>query len=333
MTNTPDNTPTDPELPSAPQPAAGPRGETPAARPAFTAPSRRLTAALAAAMLAVGVILGAAIGPAPTASLAGPATLPGLIATLAARAATRARTAAAAPQPASPAATASVRHRRRRRRHHAAEAAAASEQPAQTPQASTPSSSPTRGTAKTATLPPVSKVWLIQLSGSTFAEALAHSAAAPYISTQAIPAGTLLGEWTGLDGAAFASDAALIAGPSPQVLDTIVQPPCPEGAAAAACATGTPGALSAADEFLKATVPTITALGAFRENGLIVVTFASVATATATGLPAGASTASLTAAPPAGVLLISPFAKAGARPSTNFTAAIPTKSIDALLHA
>ena len=37
-------------------------------------------------------------------------------------------------------------------------------------------------------------------------------------------------------------------------------------------------------------MPTITATGAYREHGLIVVTFASVASATATGLPAGATT-------------------------------------------
>ena len=49
---------------------------------------------------------------------------------------------------------------------------------------------------------------------------------------------------------------ALLAGePTPQTLDSIVQPPCPEGAAGAACAPETAGALTAADEFLKATVP------------------------------------------------------------------------------
>ncbi len=339
MTDMPDNnTPDAPELPSpaTDAPLAGPDGGQRAARGGLPTPSARVTAILAATMLAVGVAVGAAIGPAPQASLANPALLPGLMATLAARAAAATRAgASAAPAPqASGGAEAEPRRRKRRRRHHgAAEAAAASEEPAQTPQASTPSSSPTKGTTTTAALAPVSKVWLIQLAGSTFAEAAAHSAAAPYISTQAIPAGTLLSEWTGLDGAGFASDAALIAGPSPQLLDTIVQPPCPEGAAGTACAAGTPGALTAADEFLKATVPTITALGTFRANGLIVVTFASVTSATATGLPAGATSATLTAAPPAGVLLISPFAKAGSKPATTFTPATPTKSIEALLHS
>ncbi len=66
----------------------------------------------------------------------------------------------------------------------------------------------------------------------------AHAAAAPYIDTQALPAGTLLSGWSALDGSAFANEAALLAGSSPQLVDTIVQPPCPEGAAGAACAAG-----------------------------------------------------------------------------------------------
>jgi hypothetical protein len=116
------------------------------------------------------------------------------------------------------------------------------------------------------------------------------------------------------------------------VLDTIVQPPCPEGAAAASCAAETPGALTAADEFLKATIPTITSTAAFRESGLIVVTFGAVGNATASGLPAGASTATLTTQPPAGVLLLSPFAHAGARPATAFNPTSPKQGLSGLLH-
>lgn len=293
-------------------------------------PSARLTAALAAAMLAIGVGVGAAIGPAPATSVAGPANLPALLATLAARQA-RSAPAAASPAPAATQAAAEpVRHRRRRHRK-AAESAATSEAPA-TEAATTPASSTTKpASTKKAELPPASKVWLIQLGGSTFTEALAHPSSAPYISTQALPAGTLLSGWSSLQGSAFATDAALIAGPSPQLIDTIVQPPCPEGAAAAACATGTPGALSAADEFLKTTIPTITSLSSFRENGLIVVTFASIASATATGLPAGASTSTLTAEPPAGVLLISPFVGVGARSTVSFSPTSPQQALEKLL--
>jgi hypothetical protein len=181
-------------------------------------------------------------------------------------------------------------------------------------------------------LPAITKVWLIELSGTTFAEALTQPTVAPYIDAQAVPAGALLNSWSALDGSAFASDTALLASTPPQLLDTIVEPPCPEGTAGAECEIGTPGALTAADEFLKGTVPTITATATYRTHGLIVVTFGSIATATATELPSGAATATLTSQPPAGVLLISPFASAGTRPTTSFNPASPTKSLEGLLH-
>jgi hypothetical protein len=170
------------------------------------------------------------------------------------------------------------------------------------------------------------------LAGSTFSDALAQPAGAPYIDGQAVTAGTLLSGWSGLDGSAFANDAALLASKPPQILDTIVQPPCPEGAAGAQCAPGTPGALTAADSFLGQTIATLMANPAYRTSGLIVVTFASVLSASATGLPAGAATATVTAQPPAGVLLISPFAKPAARPTATFNPASPKQSLETLLH-
>jgi hypothetical protein len=301
------------------------------------APSARVTAALAAAMLAIGLAVGAAIGPAPAPTQADP-SLPVLLQTLARSAAARAaQSANAAAAPPSVIAEATPRRKRRHRVKASSEAEAASTPAAEagpettTPTATTPSATTPTSTPKTSTLAPVTHVWLIELSGTSFEAASASATAAPYIDTQAVPAGTLLSGWSGLDGGAFANEAALLAGGGPQLVDTIVQPPCPEGAAGAACAPETPGALTAADEFLKATVPTITSSAAFRENGLIVVTFASIATATATGLPAGASTATLTAQPPAGVLLISPFAAVGARRSTAFTPASPKQSVEKLL--
>ncbi len=178
----------------------------------------------------------------------------------------------------------------------------------------------------------MTSVWLIELSGTSFTEALAQPTAAPYISAQAVPAGALLSSWSGLDASAFASDAALLASTPPQLIDTIVQPPCPEGAAGAQCLIGTPGALTAADEFLKGTVPKITATTAYRTLGLIVVTFGSIANATASELRSGAATATLTSQPPAGALLISPFVSAHSRPTTTFNPASPTKSLEGLLH-
>jgi hypothetical protein len=302
----------------------------------FRAPSARVTAALAAAMLAIGVAVGAAIGPAPAPSQAAP-TLPLLIESLARNAAERAAAAkAASVQPPAITAEATPTRKRHRRKHKSAEAAeeaasatSTTETEATTPASTTPSSTkPT--TPKASTLPPVTHVWLIELAGTSFSDAVAQPAAAPYIDTQAVPAGTLLSGWSALDGGAFANETALLASTPPQLLDTIVQPACPEGAAGAACATEA-GALSAANEFLQTTVPTITSTADFRENGLIVVTFASIASATATGLPAGAATATLTTTPPAAVLLISPFAAVGAHSSAAFNPTSPKQSLEKLL--
>jgi hypothetical protein len=293
----------------------------------FRAPSARVTAALAAAMLGIGVAVGAAIGPAPAPSQASP-SLPLLIASLARGAAERAAQATTASvQP--PAITAEATPRRKRRKHKATSAEEASSATTET-ETTAPSSTTPKSTKKTTPPPPITHVWLIELAGTSFAAAAAQPAAAPYIDTQAVPAGTLLSGWSALDGGAFANETALLASEPPQLLDTIVQPACPEGAAGASCATEA-GALSAADEFLKATVPTIASAADFRESGLIVVTFASIGNATATGLPAGAATATLTTQPPAGVLLISPFASVGAKPSTTFDPTSPKQSLEKLL--
>jgi hypothetical protein len=300
----------------------------------FRAPSARVTAALAAATLGIGVAVGAAIGPAPSPSQASP-TLPLLLETLARSAAARAaQAAAAAAQPPAITAEATPTRNKRRRKHKAAsteEASSAATTPTSEPEATTPTSTTPTSKSKASVLAPITHVWLIELAGSSFADAIAQPAAAPYTDTQAIPAGTLLSGWSALDGGAFANETALVAGEPPQLLDTIVQPPCPEGAAGASCAPETPGALTAADEFLKATVPTITSTPGFRESGLIVVTYASVANATATSLPAGAATATLTSQPPAGVLLISPFASVGAKSSTAFKPTSPKQSLEKLL--
>jgi hypothetical protein len=320
---------------------------TPENQKSLRAPSARVTAALAAAMLGIGVAVGAAIGPAPTPSQAA-TSLPLLLTTLARGEEARAAAAAAA---AASAATASAsdeatpRRRRHKRRHRhtgaeeassAANATPAPETETTTPTSTAPSSTTPQSKPKASTLAPVTHVWLIELAGTSFASAIAQPAAAPYIDTEAIAAGTLLSRWSALDGGAFANETALLASTPPQLLDTIVQPPCTqsspagEGATSASCATEV-GALTAADEFLKATVPTITSSADFRESGLIVVTFASIGQATATGLPAGAATATLTTQPPAGVLLISPFAAVGARSSATFNPTSPKQSLEKLL--
>jgi hypothetical protein len=303
----------------------------------FRAPSARVTAALAAAMLGIGVAVGAAIGPAPTPSQASP-SLPGLLVTLAQAAAAKAAAAAAsAAQPTATSAEAAPASKRRKRvRKTASEEEATSAATTPETETTTPTSTTPKSKTKASALPPVTHVWLIELAGPSFAQAVAQPTAAPYIDTEAIPAGTLLEGWSGIDGSVFANDAALVASSPPQLLDTITQPPCPasspegEGAAGAACASEA-GELTAADEFLKATIPTITSSAAFRENGLIVVTFATVTSASETGLPAGAANATLTSQPPAGVLLISPFVGVGAKSSATFNPTSPKQSLEKLL--
>jgi hypothetical protein len=179
-------------------------------------------------------------------------------------------------------------------------------------------------------------VWLIELAGGTFAEALAQPPAAPEIDRKIIPTGTLLSGWSALDASAFAGEAALLARTAnaeatPPVLQTITQPLCPEGAAGASCAGGTAGALTAADTFLSQTLAVITANPSYRGHGLIVITFGALGAGSAAGLAAGSQTATLPSQPAGGVLLISPFARAGARPSIAFNPTSPKQSVEKLL--
>ena len=61
-------------------------------------------------------------------------------------------------------------------------------------------------------------MWLIELSGPSYEELLTQKSAAPYISGQLIPTGTLLSGWSAIEGNAFASEAALAA-PASEVSD------------------------------------------------------------------------------------------------------------------
>jgi hypothetical protein len=297
-------------------------------------PSRRWSALLAAAMLGAGVAVGAAIGPAPAASLAGQVPslakeLPLLIAGIEAKHRASAATAPATKTPPpvvtpEPAPTPTP--------VKAAKPAGAST-PAASEEAST--TEPAKKPAAVKKLPAITNVWLIELAGGTFEAALAQKAAAPYINGSLVPAATLLESWSAVDATAFAAEATLAeppaAGAVPPLLHSIVQPPCPEGAAGAACAPETPGQLTAADEFLKTTLASITSLSTYREHGLIVITFATVGIATQSELAAGASTATLSYQPPAGAALLSPFATAGAHPSSAFKPTSPRQSLEKLL--
>ncbi len=324
--------------------------ETPTSGPTPTTgvprlPSLRVTAALAAAMLAVGVAVGAAIGPAPSTSFAGeriPLLLPSIAALATAGTGGHTSATSAAPPAITPQATPAVplagagtspstRATTQTAKSKTRSSAGASPTPTTSPSSPSPATKAPKGENRQATLPPVTHVWLIELTGATFTQVLAQPAGAPYIDSQLVPAGALLSGWSSLQGSALASEAALLGGEPPQTLDTIVQPPCPEGAAGAQCAPESAGALSAADEFLKAAVPTLTASAAYREHGLIVITFGTVGNAAASSLPAGASTATLSSEPPGGVLLLSPFARAGSRPATAFNPTSPKQSLSGLL--
>ena len=300
-------------------------------------PSLRVTAILAAAMLAIGVGVGAAIGPAPSTSFAG--DTPALVAKLLSELASRNR--AAPPTPSSQAPAETPVETPLSSSSPASSASTTPAAAAQTPasgstssEAETPSSGKPKASAKSK-VPALTNVWLIQLSGPSYEELLAQKSSAPYISGQLIPTGTLLGGWSAIEGSAFANEAALAAPASevltPPIVHSIVQPPCPEGAAGESCSTPA-GALKAADEFAQATLPTITGTAAFREHGLAVVTFATVGVASQQGLPAGASSATLTSKPPAGVLLISPFAKKGAHSSVSYQVSAPVHTLEQLLH-
>ena len=128
------------------------------------------------------------------------------------------------------------------------------------------------------------------------------------------------------------SNTATALGTTPPLLHTIVQPPCPEGAAGATCTAGTPAGVGSADAFLKATLATITATTTYSEHGLVVITFATVADPTAAELTAGSSSATLASQPPAGAVLLSPFAKAGVKSSATFDPTSPKQSLEKLLH-
>jgi hypothetical protein len=105
-----------------------------------------------------------------------------------------------------------------------------------------------------------------------------------------------------------------------------------------------------ADTFLREVVPKIEASTAYKEHGLIVVTFgaagqqgtspstttgASDGTGTEVTYPTGSITSTLTAAgAPAGALLLSPFlSHAGTRNTNAFNPLAPHESLEALFRA
>ncbi len=230
-------------------------------------------------------------------------------------------------------------------------------------------------TAKTKPLPPIADAWVIELPyGSSLENALKQSAAAPYLDGQLKGAGTALSGYSSLAAAQLAGAATLLSGQVGASVNTIAPPPCTSAAAGAtpgttsgsaaatpasstsqpgaACPSGEPAGVQAADAYLQEVVPKIEASTAYKEHGLIVITFggqqgASSGTTTnpsasstdGTGTeviyPAGSITSTLTAAgAPAGALLLSPFlSHAGARSASAFNPLAPHESLEALFRA
>jgi phosphatidylinositol-3-phosphatase len=185
---------------------------------------------LAVVLLAVGIAGGAAIGPAPSSSLAGTQRASLLAESLGLVA--RERTAQTAPghtetttTTESPPAPTAIRVHRKHHKHLATQSASSSEAPGEEPASSEasgsqeqtskqkPSKSQSQNTPGAKTHPSaLTHVWLIDLSGQSFAGALAQEAADPYLAKQLVQQGTLLSNYTLTASSPLANDIALLSG-------------------------------------------------------------------------------------------------------------------------
>ncbi len=363
-------------------------------------PSRKVGALLATAMLAVGIALGALIGPGPADSLASSsraAAIGRVLALLALGSGTgsggnlalssgAANPPASTPQPTPPTTSKTT--------SGSAKASGGAESASSTPSHSSPSSrttsptsstSPAEGggeasekTAKAKPLPPIADAWVIELPyGTSLENALKQSMAAPYLDGQLKGEGTTLSGYTSPAAAQLAGAATLLSGQVSASVTTVAPPPCATSATAgatpgttsgsaagtptsstgqpaAACPSGEPAGVQAADAYLQEVVPKIEASTAYKEHGLIVITFgaagqqgapsgttsspsasATDGTGTEVTYPAGSITSTLTAAgAPAGALLLSPFlSHAGTRSTGAFNPLAPHESLEALFRA
>ncbi len=361
-------------------------------------PSRRVGAILATAMLAVGIALGALIGPGPADSLASSsraAAIGRVLALLALGSGTSsggdlalssgaANPPASTPQPTPPSSSEANTG------SGAGSSGTASTFSTPSHASTSPSSSkvsPTSSTtpaasgeeesekkSKTKPLPPIADAWVIELPyGSSLENALKQSTAAPYLDGQLKGVGTVLSDYSSLTAAQLAGAATLLSGQVGASVTTVAPPPCSTSAAAgatsgaasgpaaaaptssagqpAACPSGEPAGAQAADAFLQEVVPKIEASTAYKEHGLIVITFGAAGqqgapsstttspSASATDgagtevtYPTGSITSTLTTAgAPAGALLLSPFlSHAGTSSASAFNPLAPRETLEAL---
>jgi phosphatidylinositol-3-phosphatase len=206
-------------------------------------PGRRTTAALTLALLAVGILAGVAIGPEPSSSLASTqrSSLVTQSLALLAAAAQRAKaqtssSSTPSPEPIPTETTVQSHHRTITKAaqptgpaqagsNGTSEESAPSESGASPKHTTTKKPSSGETTASIPThLPPITHVWLIDLSQQNFATALAQPASDPYLARQLIPKGTLLSNYTLTAAGALANDIALLSG---QGANTETEQNCP----------------------------------------------------------------------------------------------------------
>jgi hypothetical protein len=247
-------------------------------QPPSRLPSPRVSAVLAAGMLAVGIALGALIGPGPASSLANGtraaavarvlallalddgagASSQALLAGDAGHAQHKAAAAGiAANAVATPAANAGASHPQSTGggqsetsstpSSHGNQLSSSSLSPTKGSGTSTPSGS---GESKPVRLAPIAHVWLIVLPyGQSFTSILGQSTAAPYTTGMLVGQGTLLSSYSSLQTSALAGAAAQLSGQVEAAVSTIVAP-CPNApgtsGAAAPPGTSTPAASTSA---------------------------------------------------------------------------------------
>jgi hypothetical protein len=271
-----------------------------------------------AGALALGVLAGASLAPAPPSSLASSSTIvTRLLALLAAqggggthRGTPRARAYAREwhPKAGHTQPTRTVAHTAPTASGSSAAASSPSHSSEGSPsEGSSPSGSGSgEGEKKPVRLPPISHVWLIVVNGTGFAAASAAPASYPYLTGQLLKAGRLLERYSAIEGYELAGDAALLTGGVGESVSTISEPA---------------GDQAEADSFLQRVVAPILASSAYGERGLVVVTFGAAAQ------EAGLTT-TLAAQPAAGALLLSPVLKAGGHSSEAFNSLAPRESLE-----
>jgi hypothetical protein len=317
--------------------------------------SRRVLGALGALVFAVGLLAGAALGPPPESSLANSSTIvQRVIALLAARASESSHESALASSTPPTSHSQATRPAGAHDTHRdAAPASAATPASDATPtsdaapststgpegshsdEGASPEPSPSgagsegeeTAPSKPVKLPPIQHVWLIMLGGSTFAGATATPASYPYLVGQLLERGSLLTSYSALDAYELAGDATLLPGGVGASLSVISEPACgtaPPAQAAAPCPAGDQPSPAEADAFLQQLAGPILASPAYRENGLIVVTFAL------SSQSAGAPEPTIAPQPTTGALLLSPLLHAGTRSASAFNSLSPRTSLAAI---